>query len=98
MDLHQGWRKPRETAGQAAVRVGKLNQEDRTPAGKRFMRIAVACDHRGYEAKRRIIPVLKASGHVVEDFGCDGTSAVDYPDYATPAARAVAEGRCDIGI
>jgi ribose 5-phosphate isomerase B len=62
------------------------------------MRIAVACDHRGYEAKRRLIPVLKAAGHVVEDFGCDGTSAVDYPDYATPAARAVAEGRCDIGI
>src|SRR3954449_7449790 len=62
------------------------------------MRIAVACDHRGYEAKRRIIPVLKAGGHVVEDFGCDGTSAVDYPDYATPAARAVADGRCDIGI
>jgi len=62
------------------------------------MRIAVACDHRGYEAKRRLVPVLKAGGHTVEDFGCDGTSAVDYPDYATPAARAVAEGKCDIGI
>jgi ribose 5-phosphate isomerase B len=62
------------------------------------MRIAVACDHRGYEAKRRLTPVLKAAGHAVEDFGCDGTSAVDYPDYATPAARAVAEGRADVGI
>ena len=63
------------------------------------MRIAVACDHRGYEAKRRLIPVLKAAGHVVEDFGCDGAnSAVDYPDYAAPGARAVAEGRADVGI
>jgi ribose 5-phosphate isomerase B len=62
------------------------------------MRIAVACDHRGYEAKRRLIPVLKAGGHAVEDLGCEGTSAVDYPDYATPAARAVAEGRADVSI
>jgi ribose 5-phosphate isomerase B len=62
------------------------------------MRIAVACDHRGYEAKRRLTPVLKAAGHTVEDFGCDGTAAVDYPDYATPAARAVADGRADVGI
>ena len=62
------------------------------------MRIAVACDHRGYEAKRRLIPVLKAGGHAVEDLGCEGTSAVDYPDYAAPGARAVAEGRADVGI
>ncbi|HEX8911239.1 MAG TPA: ribose 5-phosphate isomerase B [Humisphaera sp.] len=62
------------------------------------MRIAVACDHRGYEAKRRIVPVLKAAGHQVDDFGCEGTSAVDYPEFAAPAARAVAEGRSDVGI
>lgn len=62
------------------------------------MKIAVASDHRSYEAKRRLLPVLKKLGHEVEDFGCDGTAAVDYPDFAAPAARAVAEGRCDIGI
>jgi ribose 5-phosphate isomerase B len=62
------------------------------------MRIAVACDHRAYEAKRRLLPVLKKLGHAVEDFGCEGTAAVDYPDYAAPAARAVSGGRCDVGI
>src|SRR3954468_21530925 len=62
------------------------------------MKIAVANDHRSYEAKRRLLPVLKKLGHQVEDFGCDGTAAVDYPDFAAPAARAVAEGRCDSGI
>ena len=40
------------------------------------MRIAVGCDHRGYEAKRRILPVLKSAGHAVEDFGCEGVVAV----------------------
>ena len=62
------------------------------------MKLAVACDHRGYEAKRRLLPVLKKLGHEIEDFGCEGTAAVDYPDYACPAARAVASGRCEAGI
>jgi ribose 5-phosphate isomerase B len=62
------------------------------------MRLAVASDHRGYDAKRRLLPLLKKLGHEVEDFGCEGTAAVDYPDHAAPAARAVAEGRCDAAI
>jgi ribose 5-phosphate isomerase B len=62
------------------------------------MKLAVACDHRGFEAKRRLLPLLKKLGHELEDFGCEGTSAVDYPDHAAPAARAVAEGRCDAAI
>ena len=62
------------------------------------MKLAIACDHRGYEAKRRLLPLLKKLGHEVEDFGCDGTAAVDYPDHAAPAARAVAAGRCDAAI
>lgn len=62
------------------------------------MRIVVACDHRGYDAKRKLMPVLKRLGHEVVDFGCDGSAAVDYPDYAAPTARAVAEGQFDVGI
>lgn len=62
------------------------------------MKLAVACDHRGYEAKRRLLPVLRKLGHDLEDFGCDGTAAVDYPDHAIPAARAVADGRCDAAV
>ncbi|HEY2585907.1 MAG TPA: ribose 5-phosphate isomerase B [Tepidisphaeraceae bacterium] len=62
------------------------------------MKLAVACDHRGYEAKRRLLPVLKQQGHEVIDFGCEGTVACDYPDFAAPAARAVADGQAEIGI
>ena len=61
------------------------------------MRIAVAADHRGFDAKRKLVPVLKQWGHEVEDFGCDGTdSSTDYPDFAIPGAQAVADGRCDL--
>jgi ribose 5-phosphate isomerase B len=62
------------------------------------MKLAVACDHRGYEAKRRLLPVLKKMGHEVVDLGCDAPTAVDYPDYAIPAARAVTDGTAEAAI
>lgn len=62
------------------------------------MKLALACDHRGYEAKRRLLPVLRQQGHEVMDFGCESTAACDYPDHAAPAARAVADGRAEAGI
>jgi ribose 5-phosphate isomerase B len=62
------------------------------------MKVVIGNDHRGYEAKSRLLPVLKKLGHSVEDFGCEGSSAVDYPDYAAPVARAVASGKSDVGI
>jgi ribose 5-phosphate isomerase B len=62
------------------------------------MNIAVACDHRGFEAKKKLIPLLKKLGHEVEDFGCESTVAVDYPQYAIVASKAVASGSHDMGI
>lgn len=62
------------------------------------MKIAVGCDHGGYELKKYIIRVLEKRGHEVEDFGCHSLDSCDYPDFAAPAARAVAEGKCDKGI
>lgn len=62
------------------------------------MKLAVACDHRGYEAKRRLLPMLRQQGHDILDFGCDSMAACDYPDHAAPAARAVADGRAEAGI
>ena len=62
------------------------------------MKVAIGNDHRGYEAKRRLLPLLKKLGHSVEDFGSEGQNAVDYPDYAATVARAVASGASDVGI
>ena len=62
------------------------------------MKLAVACDHRGYEAKRRLLPMLKKMGHEVIDLGCDAPAAVDYPDYAIPASRAVTDGTAEVAI
>jgi ribose 5-phosphate isomerase B len=62
------------------------------------MKIGIACDHRGFEAKRRLLPALRKMGHDVEDFGCDGSGSVDYPDFALPVARLVAARKKDVGI
>ena len=62
------------------------------------MNLAVACDHRAFDAKRRLLPLLKQLGHEVNDFGCEGSAACDYPDHAAPAARAVAQGNAEAGI
>ncbi len=62
------------------------------------MKIAVACDHGGYELKNEIKKYLTENNYEVMDFGTDSTDSCDYPDYALPAAEAVANGECERGI
>jgi ribose 5-phosphate isomerase B len=62
------------------------------------MKIALGCDHRGFAAKRELLPLLKSLGYQIEDFGCDGGAGVDYPDIAYPLAAAVASHDCDLGV
>lgn len=62
------------------------------------MKIAVACDHGGLQLKRALVRYLTSKGHEVIDFGTDTEESCDYPDYALPAAEAVAAGRCERGV
>ncbi len=62
------------------------------------MKIAVACDHGGLNLKKEIIKYLDSNGYEVVDFGTDTFDSCDYPDYALPAAEAVASGECEKGI
>ncbi len=62
------------------------------------MKISVASDHAGYELKEAVKEHLTAAGHEVVDFGTNSTESTDYPDYAAPAARAVASGEVERGV
>lgn len=62
------------------------------------MKIAIGCDHGAYALKEKVIAHLKDEGYEVEDFGTHSTASCDYPDYAIPAAKAVASGECERGI
>ena len=60
--------------------------------------IAIACDHGALALKEAIKKHLTERGLEFEDFGTNTPDSCDYPDFAGPAAEAVASGRCDRGI
>lgn len=62
------------------------------------MKIAVACDHGGLVLKTTLLRYLADNGYEAVDFGTDCADSCDYPDYALPAAEAVATGACERGI
>jgi len=62
------------------------------------MKIAIACDHGGYDMKEALAAYLKDQGHDVKDFGCYSLASIDYPDFIFPAAEAVAKGEFERGV
>ena len=60
--------------------------------------IALACDHGALDLKHAIMKHLEQRGLAYKDFGCYTKDSCDYPDFAGPAAQAVASGECDRGI
>src|SRR6266568_4258185 len=62
------------------------------------MKIAIAADHAGFALKEKLRQRLAEEGHEVVDFGAASAESCDYPDFAQPVARDVAQGRSDRGI
>ena len=62
------------------------------------MKISIASDHGAYQLKERLKAHLTDLGHEVVDCGTHSTESCDYPDFARPAARLVADGVCERGI
>jgi ribose 5-phosphate isomerase B len=62
------------------------------------MKISFASDHAGFEYKKELIKWVRENEHQVLDFGTFTDESVDYPDYAYPAAEAVAANIADFGV
>ena len=62
------------------------------------MRIALASDHAGFALKDELAAWLRDSGHVVLDLGTNGPDSVDYPEFGSRLASAVASGEAERGI
>ena len=60
--------------------------------------ISIACDHGAIALKNHLKTYLEGKGYEVKDFGTHTTDSCDYPDFAAPAAQAVANGECEKGI
>lgn len=61
-------------------------------------KIAIACDHAGYEYKEKLIKHFKKLGHEVKDFGCFSKESMDYPDTAHPLAYSIENKEYEIGF
>jgi ribose 5-phosphate isomerase B len=62
------------------------------------MKIALGTDHAGFTYKEAVKKHLQKFGHEVQDFGTFSEESVDYPVFVRPAAEAVADGSCDLGV
>jgi len=62
------------------------------------MKIAIGVDHGGFILKDTVIKVLTELGMEYIDLGTNSTESVDYPDFAEPVAKMVANKEVDLGI
>ena len=65
---------------------------------KAMSRIAIGADHAGYELKQHLVERLRGQGHDVDDLGTHSTESCDYPPICAAVARAVRDGKADLGI
>jgi len=63
-----------------------------------IQKIAIGCDHGGFDYKDEIIKLLNEKGIEVMDFGTDSPASVDYPDFIHPVAEHVENGKVNLGI
>ena len=62
------------------------------------MKIAIGCDHAGYEYKELLKKALSKKGHEVMDKGTHSEDSVDYPDFVHPVAELVETDAVTYGI
>ncbi len=62
------------------------------------MRVAIACDHAGFPLKEEIRKTILSAGHEVIDLGTFSNEAVDYPDYAEKAGKALQNGEAERAV
>jgi len=62
------------------------------------MKIALACDHAGYNFKELLKEYLLKKGKKIKDFGCFSLESVDYPDFAHQLAESIEKKENDFGI
>lgn len=61
-------------------------------------KIAIGCDHAGFDYKESLKKWLDKNGYVMRDFGTYSKESTDYPDFAHPVAAAVENKEYDLGI
>ena len=61
-------------------------------------KIAIGCDHAGFEYKEGLKNYLERNGYEVKDFGTYSKESTDYPDLAHPVADAIEKNLFQMGV
>lgn len=61
-------------------------------------KLAIGCDHAGYELKETLKTFLENENIEIHDFGTHGLESVDYPDFAHAVGKAIDLGELEFGI
>ncbi len=62
------------------------------------MKIAIGCDHAGYELKEKLKSYMESKGWEIKDFGTYSDARADYPDFAHLVATSVENKQYDFGL
>ena len=62
------------------------------------MKIAIVCDHGGFEHKNAIAQHLNDRGFEVIDCGIYENKSVDYPDIAVKVCEQITSNNCNLGV
>lgn len=62
------------------------------------LKVAIGCDHGGFDLKQKVIDYLETNNIEYEDFGVYDKNSADYPVIAKVVSKEVAENNFDRGI
>lgn len=63
------------------------------------MKLAIGCDHAGFELKNKLVEMLRRDGEeVLEVYPASYDPSDDYPDAAAAVGKAIQEGSAERGI
>jgi ribose 5-phosphate isomerase B len=62
------------------------------------MKVAIGCDHAGYDLMSEVREAITELGHEVLDQDVCHSEPVDYPDVAATVCRAIQNGQAETGI
>ena len=61
-------------------------------------KLAIACDHAGFDMKLMIIELAKKQGYEIWDFGTLTKDSVDYPDFVHPLCQEIEKSSVQYGV
>ena len=62
------------------------------------MKIAIGCDHAGYELKEKLKEHLEGLNHVILDCGTYSETSVDYPDFGHAVGKEINSNNIKLGV